>query len=255
MINVLLLGGSSEATALARALADRGLPATFSYAGRVKALAPQPLPIRVGGFGGVDGLVRYLRDHQITHLIDATHPFAQQMSANAVAAAEQAGVPLLAFSRPPWTPEPGDHWQTVPDMDDAVAALSGPPERIMLALGRLQLPLFAAQPQHHYLLRLVEEPTEPLPVPDYSLIIARGPFDVESDRALLEQYRIDRVVCKNAGGEGARAKLTAARQLGLPVLMIDRPQVPPRPEVHSVEAALDWLAHDAERSPEAERGV
>ncbi|TGG93861.1 cobalt-precorrin-6A reductase [Natronospirillum operosum] len=255
MINILLLGGSSEATALARVLADRGWPATFSYAGRVKALAPQPLPTRVGGFGGVDGLVRYLRDHQITHLIDATHPFAGQISTHAVRAAEQAGVPLLAFTRPPWTPEAGDHWQTVPDMAAAVAALSGPPERIMLALGRLQLPLFAAQPQHHYLLRFVEEPTELLPVPDYSLIIDRGPFTEESDRALLEQYRIDRVVSKNAGGEGARAKLTAARQLGLPVLMIDRPQVPPRAEVHSVEAVLDWLAHESERSPEAERGV
>lgn len=226
---------------MAQALADRALPATFSYAGRVKALAPQPLPTRVGGFGGVDGLVHYLRDQAVTHLIDATHPFAQQMSANAVAAAQQAGVPLLALSRPPWTPTAGDHWQTVPDMDAAVAALSGPPQRIMLALGRLQLPRFAAQPQNHYLLRLVESPTAPLPVPDYSLIIDRGPFSVEADRALLEHYRIDRVVCKNAGGEGARAKLTAARQLGLPVLMVDRPRVPQRTEVHSVSAALDWL--------------
>lgn len=227
---------------MARALADRAWPGTFSYAGRVKALAPQPLPTRVGGFGGIDGLVRYLRDHAITHLIDATHPFAQEMSANAVVAAEQAGVPLLAVSRPPWTPTAGDHWQTVPDMNAAVATLNGPRERVMLALGRLQLPLFAAQPQHHYLLRLVEAPTEPLPVPDYSLIIDRGPFSVEADRALLEHYRIDRVVCKNAGGEGARAKLVAARQLGLPLLMVDRPRVPQRTEVHSVDAALDWLA-------------
>lgn len=246
-MKLLLLGGSSEATALARALAERDWPATFSYAGRVKALAPQPLPTRVGGFGGVDGLVNYLRNERITHLIDATHPFARQMSTHAVTAAERAGVRLLALSRPPWTPVAGDRWQCVSDMDAARAALAGPAQRIMLALGRLQLAAFAAQPQHRYLLRLVEPPDEPLPLPHTDVVIDRGPFAVDGDRALLRRYRIERVVCKNAGGEGARAKLTAARELGLPVLMIDRPPIPERAEVHDVEAVLNWLDHDANR--------
>lgn len=217
------------------------MKARFSYAGRVDAPRAQPLPTRIGGFGGAEGLARYLADEGITHLIDATHPFAARISANAVAAARHVGIALLALTRPPWQAAAGDRWQGVADIDAAVAALAGPAQRVMLALGRMHLAAFAAQPQHHYLLRLVDPPATPIPLPDHHALIERGPFDVDGDLALLRRHRIDRVVCKNAGGEGARAKLLAARKLGVPVLMVQRPALPARTEVHDVDAALAWL--------------
>ncbi len=241
---LLILGGTTEASALARAVAERGLRATFSYAGRVAAPRAQPLPTRTGGFGGAEGLAVYLRDHRITHLIDATHPFAAQMSANAVEAAARAGIPLAALTRPPWRPGPGDDWRCVPDVAAAVAALDGPARRVMLALGRQTLAAFAALPlpRHHYLLRLAEPPDRP-PLPDCEIIVARGPFDVAGDTALLHDRRIEVIVCKNAGGTGAVAKLCAARALGLPVIMIDRPALPARTEITTVAGIFDWLGH------------
>lgn len=240
-----MLGGTIEATRLVAALARAGLPATLSYAGRVLRPKPQPVPVRVGGFGGVDGLAEWLRDNHITHLIDATHPFAAQISHNAVAAAQITGTPLLALTRPPWVAQPGDQWQHVPDIPAAVAALSGPPRRIMLALGRMHLAQFAAQPQHHYLLRLVDAPDTPPPLPDHHVILDRGPFDAAGDTALMRRHRIELVVSKNAGGSGAAAKLQAARALGLPVVMIDRPALPARRETHDPGAALDWITQHA----------
>jgi len=238
MPNVLVLGGTTEASALCRALADAGIPATLSYMGRVERPRQQPIPVRIGGFGGVPGLVAYLHDHAVTHLVDATHPFAAQMSTNAVQAAQQAGVPLIALTRPPWQPEPGDTWQRVPDMAGAVAALSGPPRRVMLAIGRMHLAEFAAQQQHHYLLRLVDDPVQPPPLPRHTIVVDRGPFSAEADRALMQDHRIDLVVSKNAGGTGSVSKLLAARQLALPVLMIDRPPLPPRAQVNSPRDVL-----------------
>lgn len=230
-------------------MANRGIDATLSYAGRVANPRAQPLPTRIGGFGGVEGLTTYLHDHKITHLIDATHPFAAQMSTNAVAAADQAGIPLAALTRPPWQEADGDNWTHVPDIPAAAQALAGEPRRIMLALGRLHLAEFAAQPQHHYLLRLVDTP-ENLPLPNTTVIVARGPFDVASDTALLRDHRIDVVVCKNAGGTGAEAKLHAARALNIPMIMIDRPTLPDRTEIATVAGIFDWLDHDG-----TDRGV
>jgi len=227
-----------EASALCRALADAGIPATLSYMGRVERPKQQPIPVRIGGFGGVAGLVAWLRDHAITHLVDATHPFAARMSTNAVQAAHQTGVPLIALTRPPWQPEPGDHWQRVPDMAAAVAALTGPPRRVMLAIGRMHLAEFAVQPQHHYLLRLVDDPAQTPPLPHHTVVVDRGPFSADADRALMQDHCIDLVISKNAGGTGSVSKLIAARALGLPVLMIDRPHLPPRTEVHSPDAVL-----------------
>jgi len=246
MTKILILGGSAEATQLAQRLAELGFAAVFSYAGRVQALAPQPVPTRVGGFGGVAGLVTYLQDAQISHVIDATHPFAAQISQHAVTACTQLGLPLLAFTRPPWQPEAGDHWHPVANVATAVAALAGPAQRVFLALGRLQLPHFVAQPQHHYLLRLIEPLSTPLDVPHQHTVLARGPFALADELALLQAHRIERLVCKNSGGEGARAKLLAARQLQLPVLMIQRPKPLPRTEVYTLEAVLTWLAHEAD---------
>lgn len=240
--NLLILGGTTEASALAQRLAGTGLRATLSLAGRVKAPAAQPIPMRIGGFGGADGLAAYLRDQRVSHVIDATHPFAAQISANAVTACAEAGVPLLAFTRAPWVAQPGDDWRRVPDIAGAVAALAGPRQNVMLAVGRMHLAAFAAQPQHRYLLRLVEAPDAALPLPDATAIIDRGPFSRAGDTALMRDHGVQVVVAKNAGGSGARAKIDAARDLGLPVILIDRPALPARDEVDSLDAVRAWLA-------------
>lgn len=243
MPHLLILGGTAEASALAAAVADTGIRATLSYAGRTAKPRAQPVPVRIGGFGGVEGLAGWLRAEQVTYLVDATHPFAARISANAIAAAEQAGVPLLALSRPAWRAGAGDRWTPVADLDAAVAALDGPPRRVMLALGRMHVERFAAQPQHDYLLRFVDAPERAPALPRRRLVIDRGPFTVAGDRRLLEAHGTELIVCKNAGGEGAAAKLVAARALGLSVLMIDRPALPPRRTCDSVAAVLDWLDH------------
>lgn len=226
---------------MARVLAQAQVDAVYSYAGRTEAPVAQPLPIRVGGFGGTAGLKTYIKTEAITHVIDATHPFAAQMSANAVAACTETGTPLIALERAPWAAGPQDDWTHVPDLDAAVATLGDTPRRVFLAIGRQNLGLFAKAPQHHYLLRLVDPPTEALPLPDAHAVIARGPFTVEGDRALLTDHRIDVIVAKNAGGAGAEAKLTAARALHLPVILIDRPTVPQRPIARSVAEVMAWL--------------
>jgi precorrin-6A/cobalt-precorrin-6A reductase len=247
MPRVLVLGGTTEASRLARALAERGADAVFSYAGRTAAPVAQPLPTRIGGFGGIDGLTGYLRTEAIGAVIDATHPFAARMSRNAVAACAAAGVPLAALERPCWQAGTGDRWRHVPDIAAAVAALPEAPARVFLAIGRQNLAAFAARPDHRYLLRLVDPPAAPLPLPHVDLVIDRGPFGVAGDTALLRDHAIGHVVAKNAGGAGAEAKLVAARALGLPVIMIDRPAVPARRLCRSVAEVLAWLGHDADR--------
>jgi precorrin-6A/cobalt-precorrin-6A reductase len=250
MPRILLLGGTTEASLLARALADAGADAVFSYAGRTAMPVAQPLPQRVGGFGGVAGLVAYLTDQRITHVVDATHPFAAGMSMNAITACAELSLPLAALERPPWAAQPGDQWTHVKDTEAAVAALPDTPARVFLAIGKQTLGPFAAKPRHHYLLRLVDPPEGPLPLPDAQAVIARGPFDLANDLALLRDHRITHIVAKNAGGAGAMAKLTAARALGLPVILIDRPALPARHVLGSVEDVMNWLHH-----PGTERGV
>ena len=241
MTRILLLGGTTEASLLAQAIAKAGLAGVYSYAGRTEAPMGQPIHMRVGGFGGVEGLQAYLQAEGISHVVDATHPFAAQMSTNAVTACTATGTPLIALERAPWTPGEGDRWTSVPDIPAAVAALDGPPRRVFLAIGRQHLEPFAARPQHHYLLRLVDAPTRPLPLPDAQVIVARGPFDMAGDTALMHQHGTEVVVAKNAGGKGAVAKIAAARTLGLPVVMIDRPVIPPRRVVHGVAQVMAWL--------------
>lgn len=250
MTRILLLGGTTEATRMAQALATAGLDAVFSYAGRTEAPVPQPLPLRIGGFGGVPGLLDYLRAQGISHVIDATHPFAAQMSRNAVAACNTTGTPLIALQRPAWEPAAQDLWHSVTDVQAAVAALPDAPVRVFLAIGKQTLAPFAAKPQHHYLLRLVDPPSAALPLPRTSVVIARGPFDAAADTALLRDHAITHVVAKNAGGAGAVAKLTAARSLRLPVILIARPALPPRQVAGSVDQVLAWLGHAG-----TERGV
>lgn len=248
-----MLGGTTEASALARLLADRSIAATLSYAGRTESPRAQPVPVRIGGFGGVEGLADHLRETGVTHLVDATHPFAATMSANAVEAARQAGVAHIALTRPAWQPMKGDRWTSAADVEAAAAALAGPARRILLALGRMHVAVFAVQPQHHYLLRFVDAPDRAPLLPHHDLVVDRGPFTVEGDRALMQEHAIDLIISKNAGGKGGEAKLIAARELGLPVLMIDRPFAPERLEVHRPEEVMAWLGHATASG--TERGV
>ena len=253
MTRILLLGGTTEASRLAKALAEAGADAVFSYAGRTSSPVAQPLPMRVGGFGGIEGLADYLRSQAITPVVDATHPCAAQMRTHAVHACAKAGVALAAFERPPWQAGEGDSWIHVPDIGGAVEALPGEGARVFLAIGKQNLDAFAAKPGNHYLLRLVDTPEAPLPLPDAAVVIARGPFDAAGDEALMRAHAITHVVAKNAGGAGAEAKLIAARSLKLPVVMVDRPQVPAREILRSVEDIMAWLGHAQPSS--AKRGV
>ena len=248
---LLILGGTTEASRLARRVADLAVEAVYSYAGRVATPDRQPIDTRVGGFGGVEGLIDYLRDRRITHIVDATHPFAAQISRNVSAAATATSLPLIALTRPPWTPIDGDQWTTATDMADAVKHVETKEKRrIFLAIGRTEISAFRRVPQHHYLLRMVEPPATPPSMPDHTLVIARGPFDEASDRELIQHHEIDLVVSKNSGGAGAYAKIGAARALGLPVLMINRPRLPTRREVSEVDEVIAWLHHT-----DTERGV
>ncbi len=210
----------------------------------------QPLPTRIGGFGGVAGLVQYITDHAITHVVDATHPFAAQMSRNAHAACSHTGTALIALERAPWQAQAGDDWTLVPDLKGAMAALPDDPARVFLAIGKQNLSAFASKPQHHYLLRLVDPGADNSALPHTSTVIARGPFDVAGDTALMRDHAITHIVAKNAGGSGAAAKLAAARHLHLPVILIDRPALPPRATAACVSDILAWLDHGS-----TERGV
>jgi precorrin-6A/cobalt-precorrin-6A reductase len=252
-LRVLILGGTAAANRLAQAVAsDPRIDAVLSYAGRTENPTPPPIAWRLGGFGAVAGLVDYLRAENIARVVDATHSFAAQMSAHAVAACAEADVPLLALERPPWQRAPGDHWIEVDDLAAAAEALGTAPRRVFLGIGRLHLKTFAAHPQHAYLVRLVDPPRASLPLPDAEVIVARGPFDRAGDRAMLTNYRADIIVAKNAGGYSASAKIEAARDLALPVVMVRRPFIPAREKVETVAEVLRWLGHD--KTP-TERGV
>jgi precorrin-6A/cobalt-precorrin-6A reductase len=244
-MRALILGGTGDANRLAQGCVREKIDAVYSYAGRTQIPLGHELPTRIGGFGGVAGLADYIREQGITHVVDATHPFAAEMSRHAIDACATAGVPLLALERPPWIHAAGDHWIEVGDVDAAVAAL--PEERacVFLAIGRQHLAPFAAKPQHAYTLRFVDAPDGALPLPDAEIIVSRGPFTLESDRELMRARSIEFLVARNSGGAGARAKIDAARELGLPVVMIERPALPERPRVEGVEDVLAWLAHDA----------
>jgi len=241
---ILILGGTAEARALAGVLVERkDLAVTLSLAGRTAQPLAQGVPVRSGGFGGAEGLADYLRAERIDVLIDATHPYAAAISANAVEAARAAKAPLLALRRLPWSKAPGDMWTEVDTMEDAVKALGETPRRVFLALGRKELRPFEAAPQHVYLVRSVDPVDPPLAVPHTIYVTARGPFSEEEDRALLERYRIAAIVAKNSGGDATYGKIAASRALHLPVIMLKRPALPEAESVTTVEDALRWLDH------------
>ena len=241
-VRVLILGGTAEAAGLARALAEEeGVATITSLAGRTRAPAAVPGAVRVGGFGGPEALAEYLRSEKIDLLVDATHPFAARISRNAAEACETAGVPRLLLARPPWPVRAGDTWISAADTGAAATALPGLGRRAFLAIGRQELAAFAGLAEQWFLVRLVEEPEVPPPLAAYHLVLGRGPFAEAQERELLREHRIEVVVSKNSGGAGAAAKIAAARELGLPVVMIERPPPPESETAESVEAALAWI--------------
>jgi precorrin-6A/cobalt-precorrin-6A reductase len=242
---VLILGGTEEARALATALAASGRaePVT-ALAGRTADPAPVAGTLRSGGFGGADRLAEHLRDGRYAAVVDATHPFARQISAHAATAARAAGIPRLALVRPAWHPADGDRWIEVDDEETAAASLAGLglPEgaSVFLALGRQRVAAFATVSGPSFVLRTVD-PTEP-PWPGCRMLVGRGPFEPGAERALLVRERVAVLVCRNSGGASGRAKLDAARALGLPAVTIRRPPPPQPPIAVDVEAAMTWLS-------------
>jgi precorrin-6A/cobalt-precorrin-6A reductase len=243
-LNILILGGTSEASALAERLAgDARYAATLSLAGRTAAPQRAKIPMRVGGFGGADGLAQHLRDTTVDVLIDATHPFAEQISANAMRAAEIARIPLIVLARPAWLPVTCDRWTLVPDLTAAAGALPEAPARVFLTVGRQSLAPFAAKPQHNYLIRVIDPPDIPAAMVRTEIIVGRGPFEEAGETALLRKHRIEMLVTKNSGGKASAPKLAAARTLKLPVIMVERPSEGASTTVSTIDEVLAALAH------------
>ncbi|MGW7436615.1 cobalt-precorrin-6A reductase [Streptomyces sp. NPDC054849] len=244
--HVLILGGTTEARRLAEALAhEPSYRVTTSLAGRVASPVLPPGETRIGGFGGPAGLADWVGAHGVSRLVDATHPFAERMSFNAAAAAALSGVPLLALRRPGWTPGPGDAWTFADSLAEAAALLPGLGSRAFLTTGRMGLHTFADLTDTWFLMRSVDPPAAPAP-PRLEVLLDRGPFTLDDERALLARHRIDVLVTKDSGGSATAPKLTAAREAGIPVLVVRRPPVPQGvAQAPSVRAALEWLGGSA----------
>ncbi|MGW5111901.1 cobalt-precorrin-6A reductase [Nocardia sp. NPDC004123] len=240
-MKTLILGGTREARELADiASGERGFDIVSSLAGRVRDPLLPVGEVRVGGFGGVAGLREWLHGNGIEVVVDATHPFAGGITANAAAAAASLGIPVLHVRRPGWAEQPGDRWMRVPDLALAAEAAAALGKRVFLTIGRQGVAAFAHS-DAWFLIRAIDPPDGAMPV-DRELLLARGPFSVADEIALLTQQRIDVMVTKDSGGALTEAKLTAARELGIPVVMIDRPPLPAGAEqVETVAAAWDWL--------------
>lgn len=248
--HVLILGGTTEARLLAQALTAPDEPpyrVTTSLAGRVAAPVLPPGETRVGGFGGGAGLAAWIAAHGVTHLVDATHPFAERMSFNAAEAAGLSGVPLLALRRHGWKPGAGDDWHFADSLAEAAALLPGIGSRAFLTTGRMGLHCFAHLTEPWFLVRSVDPPAGPVP-PRLEVLLARGPFTLDDERELLARHRVDVLVTKDSGGSATAPKLTAAREAGIPVLVVNRPPVPEgHPQAVSVVEALRWLGYDLPR--------
>lgn len=238
--SVLLLAGTTEATWLADVLVRvHGADVLSSLAGVTTTPARRAGRTRTGGFGGAAGLAEHLRENPVDALIDATHPFAAVMPSHAAAAAKATATPSCRLLRPPWVPGSTDRWIDVADLPAAAAALGAlGARRVLLTIGRQGTWAFADH-DAWFLVRAIEAP-EVTPA-DHQLLLERGPFELSSERALLLEHRIDAIVTKNAGGAATRAKLLAARQLGVPVVMVARPAPPEVTIVPGVDHAVAWL--------------
>jgi precorrin-6A/cobalt-precorrin-6A reductase len=241
---VLILGGTTEARLLAERLAGRpDLDMTLSLAGRTAAPARQAVPVRSGGFGGATGLADYLAREHVDVLIDATHPYASGISANASAAAQARGVRFIAVRRPPWVAVAGDRWTEVENVAEAARALGQTPRRVLVALGRNELAPLLQAPQHFYLIRSVDPVDPPLALPHATYLTGRGPFVEADELVLMRAHGIEAVIAKNSGGEATYGKIAAARALRIAVILLRRPPMPAVPSVQTVEEAIAWLDH------------
>ncbi|SEN19693.1 cobalt-precorrin-6A reductase [Nonomuraea pusilla] len=277
---VLILGGTAEARALAAELDAAGVRVVSSLAGRVTNPRLPVGEVREGGFGGPEGLAAWLAAEDVAAMVDATHPFAARMTASAASAARATGVPLLVLRRPGWREEPGDAWHRTGSLEEAAALLrqrarlagAGPeradrppvrlpgagPERadrpspllrVFLTTGRRSLPAFSGLDGVWFLARSVDPPEPPVPA-NVHVLLDRGPYTVEGERALIREHRLDVLVTKDSGGDMTRAKLVAARELGLPVVMVDRPPLPPGVRLVGTAAeAARWARHHAAPGP------
>lgn len=251
---LLLLGGTGEALRLARELENSSrVQCVSSLAGRTEEPVRPPGAVRIGGFGGVPGLTTYLMNESIELVLDATHPFASQMCHHAVEACKALGIPRAKLVRPAWVPSAGDRWTIMPSVAAAATFLRfHPAKRIFLTLGWQEIgpfvPLGGKADGHvadrenggrWFLTRMIDPPADGMTLPDGELVLGRGPFRPEDEKALMERHRIDLLVTRNSGGSAA--KIAAAAELHLPVLMIDRPPLPPGEILDSVGAALAWI--------------
>jgi precorrin-6A/cobalt-precorrin-6A reductase len=245
---LLILGGTGEAAELAQAIAatDRlaELEVIVSLAGRTQQ--PRQDSTRIGGFGGVEGLIDYLQTNQINLLIDATHPFAAQISHHAHLAAATVKIPQLMLIRPAWAKTGGDRWIEVISNTMAAETLldlnkNNLAQRIFLTIGRQELSAYSHLQNQWFLMRMIDPPTENIPTPPGQILLERGPFDLARERSLLQQYHIDIIVSKNSGGDATYGKIIAARELGLPVVMVQRPPIPAGEQVNNITGAIAWL--------------
>jgi precorrin-6A/cobalt-precorrin-6A reductase len=242
-LRLLILGGTTEGSLLARALAGKAEVApVLSLAGRTQRPVLPPIAHRIGGFGGIEGLMFYLDENRVEAVIDATHPFAPRISAHAQAACARLDLPLVRFTRRPWVAEAADLWTYVEDLEAAAQALGPVPQRVFVASGRLGLSAFRTAPQHHYLIRSIDPP-EPLDLPpDRRLLLGRGPFPLNDEIALLRDERIDVLVSKNSGGSASVDKILAARALRLPVIMVQPPAHSGGTLFTELDRVLGWIA-------------
>jgi precorrin-6A/cobalt-precorrin-6A reductase len=247
-MRILILGGTQEGFDLAERLAELdGVAIISSLAGRTRDPRTPKGKVRSGGFGGAEGLARYLREECITHLINATHPFAEEISANAVSAAQAAGIPLMRLLRPAWAAQRDDRWVAARHTAEAAELCRREGGRIFLTLGSGEIAAFAHVHNAHFLVRTIDAPDE-LPLRDYRTIAARGPFSLQDELRLLAEHHIRLVVAKNSGGGATYAKIEAARRMGLPVIMIERPTIaldPQSPAVPSVADVVAWVMEGA----------
>ncbi|MEU9686642.1 cobalt-precorrin-6A reductase [Amycolatopsis japonica] len=246
-MTLLILGGTGEARELAKELVARGEHVVSSLAGRVARPKLPDGEVRVGGFGGPEGLARWLTENDVDAVIDATHPFAERIGSNAAIAARETGTPLLRLARPGWTAQPGDTWHWADDLGHAARLLPALGERVFLTSGRQGLAAFAGL-DLWFLIRCVDPPEAPLPR-RHEILLDRGPYTVEKERALMERYGVEVLVTKDSGGTMTAAKLTAARGLGLPVVVVRRPRRPDTASVTTVQGAITWLGGRTKGSP------
>ncbi len=241
---ILILGGTSEARALTDILAGRGgLDIILSLAGRTKNPLPYATQMRIGGFGGAQGLATFLREQRIDALVDATHPYATQISMNAIAAADAAGVMRVRLQRPEWRAIEGDTWLDVGSVAEAAASIGAKPRVVFVALGRQELAPLIAAPQHRYIIRSVDPVTPPLNVPDARYILARGPFRQSAEYEMLAEHNVDCMIAKNSGGDATYGKIAAARALQIPVLLIRRAPLFDAFSVDDVDRAVALIDH------------